>query len=83
MAKKIEEAWFSPEFKKVMEAIDKWKTVNSKGKSLIASFSKLDDKGIHVSDTMVLAFGSKKMCKIHLEILEEWLNEYKDDFMNW
>lgn len=58
MAKKREEM-FSPEFEKVIEAIDNWKVVNNKGKSFIASFAEHDDKGNPLKDTTVLAFGYK------------------------
>jgi hypothetical protein len=76
---------FSPEFEKVLEAINNWKTVNSKGKSFIASFAEHDDKGNPIGDTMILGFGFKDICKIHLELFEKALNEEEaeDDFINW
>lgn len=85
MAKKKEEEQFSPEFEKVMEAIDNWKVVNSKRKSFIASFVVHDDKANPIKDTMILGFGYKDVCRIHLELFEKALNEAKveDDFINW
>ena len=65
------EELFSPEFEKVLEAIDNWKVVSSKGKSFIASFVKHDDKGNPIEDTMILGFGFKDVCRLHLEIFEE------------
>lgn len=84
MAKEREEL-FSPEFEKVMEAIDNWRAVRSRGKSFIASFAEHDDKGFAVGDTTVLGFGLKGVCKLHLEIFEKALNEAKveDDFIDW
>lgn len=79
------EELFSPEFEKVLDAIDIWKAVNSKGKSFIASFAEHDDKGNAVGDTMILGFGFKNICRIHLEIFEKELDkaEVEDDFINW
>jgi len=86
MAKKSKEL-FSPEFEKVLEAIDNWKVVNNKGKSFIASFAEHDDKGNAYGDTMLLCFGLKGVCKIHLEVFGEALDDAEledgNDFMNW
>ena len=81
MAKKREV--FSPEFKKVMEAIDNWRAVNNGERSFIASFVILDDRGDAVKDTMLLGFGYKDVCKSHLKVFERALNNIKDNFIIW
>jgi len=85
MNDKEKEELFSPEFEKVMDTIDNWIAVKSKGKSFIASFVTHDDKGNPIKDTMILGFGYKDVCRIHLELFEKALNEAKveDDFINW
>jgi len=86
MAKKSKEL-FSLEFGKVLEAIDNWKVVNSKGKSFIASFAEHDEEGNAHGDTMILGFGLKGVCKIHLEVFKEKLDDAEledgDNFINW
>ena len=77
MTEQKKEEGFSPEFEKVLEAIDNWKVVNSEGKSFIASFAEHDEKGNPIGDTMILGFGFKDVCRIHLEIFEKELNEAK------
>ncbi|MBA7534929.1 hypothetical protein ES705_27179 [subsurface metagenome] len=88
MAKKREEIC-SPEFEKVLEAIDNWKEVNSEGKSFIASFEELDEEGYAIRDTALLAFGSRGSCIFHLEQFRKKLDKAKvededgDDSINW
>lgn len=85
MTSEEREELFSPEFEKVMKAIDNWRTVNSSGKSFVASFAQHDEKGNPIKDVMILGLGFKDVCKIHLELFEKALNEAKveDDFINW
>ena len=87
MNDKKKEGKFSPEFEKVMEAIKNWMAVNSKGKSFIASFVVHDDKGDAVKDTMLLGFGYKDVCELHLEIFKKALDkaELEDggNFVDW
>ena len=84
---KKEEELFSPEFEKVLEAIKNWMAVDSKGKSFIASFVVHDDKGYAVKDTMLLGFGSKDVCELHLEIFKKALDkaelETGGNFIDW
>ncbi|MBA7581304.1 hypothetical protein ES695_19625 [Candidatus Atribacteria bacterium 1244-E10-H5-B2] len=86
MAKKREE-FFSPEFEKVLEAIDNWKKVNSEGKSFIASFEELDEEENIIRDTVLLGFGRKGKCVEHSERFRKELDKaktkYGDDFINW
>ncbi|MBA7530415.1 hypothetical protein ES705_22622 [subsurface metagenome] len=84
MAKEIKKL-VSPEFEKVLEAIENWKVVNSERKSFIASFVEYDDKGSAIGDTTVLGFGYKDVCELHLEIFKKALNRenVEGNFIDW
>jgi hypothetical protein len=86
MAKKREEL-FSPEFEKVLEAINNWKKVNSDGKFFIASFEELDEDENILRDTVLLAFGYKGECIRHLERFRKALDKAEtedgDDYIDW
>jgi hypothetical protein len=43
-----------------------------------------DEEGIVINkDHKLMAYGPKKLCKFHLEILQEKLKKEKSNFVNW
>lgn len=79
---------FSPEFQKVMDALDEWVHANADEErcvSFIASFT-VFDKELNVldKDGPMIASGPKEVLQIHLDSLQEELNkEKKDAIVNW
>jgi len=71
-----EKEGFSPEFKKVLEAIKNWELVRrDRSRSLIASFMESGDRGRILGDTKILIHGGRDTCEMHLKILERHLDE--------
>ena len=77
----------SPEFQKILEAIDKWKHMNENENyiSFIASFAIFDKKlNVLDKDGPMLAYGPKGILQIHVDSLQEELSKMEDDtLVNW
>ncbi|MBA7543040.1 hypothetical protein ES705_35366 [subsurface metagenome] len=75
----------SPEFQKIMAAIDVWVKANNRNITFIAAWAVYDEEGNFLDkDNRILAYGPKDVCKIHLEELRLQLEREKDDtFVNW
>lgn len=77
------------EFKKILDAIEKWNDVNEGEVAFIGSFVSFDKEKMKrgeediTKDDVILGYGGREVLEISLEELQKSLKEEKEDFINW
>ena len=77
------------EFKKMLDAIEKWIDVNKNEVAFIGSFVSFNRKKEKsnvediIKDDIIIGYGHKEVLEISLDELQKLLEEEKEDFINW